>query len=217
MASPGIRGSRIQTPADDNEEMRSLLTASGIRFRELAKLATGRRFCAGLFDWDECGVRRSWLLKIPPKDWATFGRLFMAAGGFGPMMCPHLNPRRGSRRLEEPDISRSYAVLAESLARRPDLRGFLAASWLWSPDTHRVSPHLSALSRPIVEIGGAVTVIGPAADDSGVFDCSTTRRRLCDERRFTPTMGFIIWPREAMLKWWKVMDATGLEPVTSPV
>lgn len=193
----------IATYVRDDAETRAVLNASGVRFREFAKIVTGRRFCAGIFHWEECGIRRSWLAKVPPRDLAGCGWMLLKMGGFGPVMFPHLNPRRLSIRLEEPDISVSLAAFAESLDRRLDLRGFAAASWLRSPDTHRVSPHLAALNATILANGGFVTTVGPAPEDCGVFARSRTRRRLYDEGLFTPTIGLVLWPRADMLRWWR--------------
>jgi hypothetical protein len=107
------------------------------------------------------------------------------------------------RRLEEPALSRSLAVLAESIERRPDLRGLVATSWLWSPDTHRVSPHLAAVNAPILAHGGFVTTIGRAAEDCGALACSPTRRRLYAEGSYRLTTGLMLWPRAEMLRWWR--------------
>ena len=119
------------------------------------------------------------------------------------MMFPHLNPRRASRGLAEPAISISLAAMAETLECFEELRGFIASSWLRSPDTHRVSPHLAAVNAPILSAGGFVTTAGPAAADCGVFECSERRRELHREGRFTPTIGLVLWPRADMLRWWR--------------
>ena len=58
----------IASLLDDAWATEETLLVTGIRFREFAKMATGRRFSAGLFHWDICGVSRSWLLKVPPRD-----------------------------------------------------------------------------------------------------------------------------------------------------
>jgi hypothetical protein len=193
----------IATLVEGDPGVSGMLPASGVRFREFAKIVTGRRFAAGIFHWEECGLRRSWLVKVPPRHWAECGRMLRKMGGLGPMMFPHVNPRRTSPSLEEPGISVSFAVLAESIERRPDLRGFAAASWLRSPDTHRVSPRLAALNAPILAHGGFVTTVGRASADCGVFAHSRTRKRLYEEGAFTPTIGLVLWPRADMLKWWR--------------
>lgn len=159
---------------------------------------TARRFCAGTFHWEECGLRRSWLAKVPSRDWVGLGRVFLKMGGLGPMMFPHLNPRRSSPRIAEPRLSLSLAAFAESIERRPDLRGLAAASWLRSPDTHRVSPRLAAVNAPILADGGFVTTVGRAPED--VFARSATRKRLYEEGTFMPTIGLVLWPRADMLR-----------------
>ena len=179
------------------------LLVTGIRFREFAKMATGRRFSAGLFHWDICGVSRSWLLKVPPRDVPGLVRALAKLRGLGPGMFPHLNPRRQPGHLAEPAISDALAAMAETLESRPDLRGLVAASWLRSPDVHSVSPHLAAVNAPIVAAGGFVTTIGAAPPDCGVFERSRERGRLYREGRFTPTTGLVIWPRADMLRWWR--------------
>jgi hypothetical protein len=203
----------------DDPSTRGMLDAAGVRFREFAKIVTTRRFCAGVYHWEECGLRRSWLLKVPLSDWPPFARMLLKTG-LGPLMFPHLNPRRPSRRLEEPGLSRSLEVLAESMARRPYLRGFAAASWLRSPETHRVSPHLGAVNAPIVAHGGFVTTVGAASADSGVFACSEARKRLHEAGAFTPTIGLALWPREDMLRWWHsrppVAPAEAARPTARP-
>jgi hypothetical protein len=191
----------IASLSENDPWLQTNLVASNVRFRELAKIVTGRRFCAGLFHWEECGIRRSWLFNVPPRDWMRFARTLVKMGGLGPMMFLHLNPRRLSPHLSEPEISRSLAVIADSLDRRPDLRGVAAASWIRSPDTHRVSPRLAAVNAPILAGGGSVTTVGAAPDDCGVFASSERRRRLHHEGKFTPTIGLVLWPRAAVLDW----------------
>lgn len=186
--------------ADDDATIKAL-RVTGPRFREFAKIVTGRRFCAGMFHWEESGIPRSWLLKVPAPDWLRFGRAVVKAGGLGPMMFTHLNPRRASARLEEPGLSLCYAVLAEAIALRPDLLGVVAASWFRSPDTHRVSPRLAVVNAPILGSGGVVTTVGRAPLDCGVFARSETRKRLYEEGQFTPTIGLALWPRDALLAW----------------
>ncbi len=188
---------------EDDDATRRMLAVSGIRFREFAKMATGRRFSAGLFHWDICGVSRTWLARVPPRDLLGFTHAVARMGGIKPVMFPHINPRRASPHLTEPAISASLAAMAETLDRWAELRGFAAASWLRSPDTHRVSPHLAAVNAPIVAGGGFVTTVGPAAPDCGVLERSTTRTQSYRSGSFTPTIGLVLWPRRDMLRWWR--------------
>lgn len=198
---------------EDDRAARAWLSVAGIRFRESAKMVTGRRFSAGLFHWEICGIRRSWIARVPLRDLAGFGRALLKLGGFGPVMFPHLNPRRQCAKLDEPSISASLAVMAETMERNAGLRGFAAASWLRSPDTPRVSPHLAAINAPILASGGFVTTVGPAAPECGVFDRSTRRRQLYDAGIFKPTVGLVMWARTDMLRWWHSRDCHRLEMV----
>ena len=77
----------------------------------------------------------------------------------------------------------------------------VASAWFRSPDTHRVSPHLSWVNRVVLDHGGFVAVHGPADPACGVFARSTTRRRLYEAGSFRPTLGLVIWPRRAMIAW----------------
>jgi hypothetical protein len=192
----------IASLLDDTSATGETLRVTGIRFREFAKMATGRRFSAGLFHWDVCGLRRSWLLEVPPRDVPGLVRALARLRGLGPVMFPHLNPHRPPGHLAEPAISDALAAMAETLESRPDLHGLAAASWLRSPDVHRVSPHLAAVNAPILASGGFVTTLGAAPPDCGVFERSRERARLYQEGRFTPTIGLVIWPRADMLRWW---------------
>lgn len=193
----------IASLLDDDDATRRMLAVSGIRFREFAKMVTGRRFSAGLFHWDIRGVRRGWLVKVPARDLVGFGRSLARMGGLGPVMFPHINPRRASPHLAEPAISASLAAMAETFERWAELRGFAAASWLRSPDTHRVSPRLAAVNAPIVAGGGFVTTVGHAPHDCGAFESSPTRAQLYRSGAFTPTIGLVLWPRRNMLRWWR--------------
>ena len=193
----------IASLVDNAPGIEGMLRVTGIRFREFAKMTTGRRFSAGLFHWDICGVRRSWLLSVPPRDIGGLTRALARLRGFGPVMFPHLNPRRPSGHLAEPAISDSLAAMAETLSERTDLRGFAAASWLRSPDVHRVSPHLAAVNAPILAGGGFVTTVGVAGPDCGVFERSRERARLYAQGRFKPTTGLVLWARGDMLRWWR--------------
>ena len=188
---------------DDTWATAERLHVTSIRFREFAKMATGRRFSAGLFHWDVCGVSRSWLLKVPPRDAPGLVRALAKLRGLGPVMFPHLNPYRPPGHLAEPAITDALDAMAETLESRADLRGLVAASWLRSPDVHRVSPHLAAVNAPILAAGGFVTTLGAAPPDCGVFERSRERVRLHHEGRFTPTIGLVIWPRADMLRWWR--------------
>jgi hypothetical protein len=172
-------------------------------FVAMSKLATMRRFPAGQLHWEVAGLPRSWVLKVRPS---ALPRLAYYVGmrmrGFAPALFIHLNANRKDRAaLVERESNRSYFRMAQSLALQPAIKGLVASSWLHSPDTIAVSPHLNALNRVFVDNGALVTTMGAADPESGVFTRSPERRRLFEQGLFKPTTGLVIWPRTDMLAW----------------
>jgi len=172
------------------------------RFREFAKIVTGRRFSAGLFHFEIDGIPREWLLKVRRSDllrvW-TFVALRMR--GRRPVIVPHITWRRPVPPITREAVEQSYAVMADVLQCQRSIKGLAGSSWLRSPDTQRVSPRLRCVNAPIVEHDGLETTMGPAPPDCGVLSRSNTRKALYEQGLFTPTIGLTLWPREAMLAW----------------
>ena len=69
------------------------------------------------------------------------------------------------------------------MARQPEIRGLITASWLHSPDTLAVSPHLAWLNTVFLENGGHVLPLGPADLDSGVLHRSPERQQAYEAGR----------------------------------
>ena len=171
-------------------------------FVSLAKIATLRRFPAGQMTWEVSGIPRSWLPKVPVGSLPQVVRYLLKLGGLGPAFVPHLNATRKDRAaLLERETNRSWYRMAQSMKLQPQIRGLVASSWLHSPDTMRVSPHMTVLSRTLLD-NGALVVRHHAADlDCGVFYRSPERKKLYEEGQFLPTHGLVIWPRKEMLAW----------------
>jgi hypothetical protein len=123
-------------------------------------------------------------------------------GGFAPALFPHVgaHPKK-SRLLVEKEVDKSFYRMAQSIELQPEMKGLVASSWLHSPDTHRVSPHLAWLNKTFQNNGAFICVMGAASVDSGVFHRSPERRKLYDAGQFKPTTGLILWPRRNMLEW----------------
>jgi hypothetical protein len=172
-------------------------------FVAMGRLATLSRFPAGQLDWEVCGIPRPWLFKVP---WSRFPRLVSAIAfelrGFGPAFFSHINPnRRNQGILLERESLRAYHRMARSMELQPEIRGLITASWLHSPDTFAISPHLKWLNDVFLQSGGHVFRLGRADVESGVFHRSPERRQAYDAGTFKPTEALIVWPREAMLAW----------------
>lgn len=179
------------------------LLAPSHGFVSMAKIVTGRRFPAGQLHVERSHIPRSWLIRLPPRSAVrTIAFLTRHLRGRGPLFFQHLAWRRKNRfTIVEREQNRSYFRIAQSLVLHPELKGLATESWLHSPDTFVVSPHLAWLNRPFLEYGGIVTVIGPAPATSGVLANSTQRKRLYDEGKFRPTSAMVVWPRAALLDW----------------
>lgn len=171
-------------------------------FVAFCKVATLRRYPAGQLHWEMSGFPRSWLLKVKPRDLPRLAGCLARMGGRAPLFQIHLNANRKDRAaLLERESNRSYYRMARSMALQPRVKGLVTASWLHSPDTLAVSPHLIALNRVFLEHGALVTTLGPADLDCGVFTRSPERRRLYEQGLFAPTIGLVLWPRRDMLDW----------------
>lgn len=172
-------------------------------FVALCEVATLRRFPAGQLHWNLSGLPRSWILKVRGR--ARLTLLSWIAGqlhGFRPVFFPHLNAHRKSRWiLTELESNRSYYRMAQSILHQPDVKGLVASSWLHSPDTFAVSPHLAWMNTTFLENGGLVVVMGPTDPGCGVLSRSPERKKLYDAGLFKPTTGLVIWPRREMLAW----------------
>ena len=135
----------------------------------MARIATLSRFPAGQLDWEVSGIPRSWLLKVPRRSLPRLvSSILFELRGFQPAFFSHINPnRRNQGILLERESLRSYHRMARSMERQPEIKGLITASWLHSPDTFAVSPHLAWLNKVFEENGGHVLPLGPADIDSG--------------------------------------------------
>jgi hypothetical protein len=179
------------------------LAGGSNRFVEFAKIASLRRWPAGLLDWELSGLPRSWIPRIRPASQLvrTISLVAIRWKGFGPAFFSHLTICRPVRALLPRDAERSYSLMARALQLQPHVKGFITSSWFHSPDTFRVSPHLAGLNDVFVENGGIVATMGRADPDCGVFSRSPERKRAFDEGHFRPTLGLVIWPREQLIEW----------------
>ena len=172
-------------------------------FVAMGRIATLSRFPAGQLDWVVSGIPRSWLPRVEWHAVPRFARsLLFDLRGFGPAFFSHLNPnRRNQTVLLERESLRSYHRMARSMERQPGIRGFVTSSWLHSPDTAAVSPHLAWLNEVFMQNGGVVVPLGRVDAGCGVLHRSPERQQAYDEGRFTPTEALVIWSRRAMLAW----------------
>lgn len=172
-----------------------------VRFREMARVATLRRFPAGQFQWEAVVLPRSWILKTRqafPLLWHAIFKL----RGFSPLVELHLNERRKNRRmLLESEAKFSYYRTAKSLEKQPEIKGVMQVAWFFSRSTTEVSPHLAWL-RAVPQSGGALVIdLGPAPEDAGFLIGSEERRKKYHDGIYRPRNGCVLWAREDLIAW----------------
>lgn len=168
-------------------------------FVALAKIALLERFPAGQFDWEISGFPRSWLFKIPPTSLPKVAYFLVRhLHGFAPCIMPHIAYLRKSPLTE--DCDKTWYRMAISLERQPEIRGLVGCSWIFSPDTFKVSPYFSLLVKPMLESGGLVATRGKV-HDTDFMAGSESRRKLYESGEFKPTMGISLWSRDQMIQW----------------
>lgn len=189
--------------AKPSEREMTLFAPGQYSFLALAKIAILERFPAGQFHWEISGFPRSWLFKVPPSSFLrVLSFLAIDLKGFAPCFFPHMGTRRKNpMMLLEKESDKSWFRMASSAQLWPGIRGLVASSWLHSPDTYRVSPHLSFINKPFVESGGLVTTMGKADEGAGHMAGSTQRRDLVKQGKFQPTLGLVMWSRPQMAEW----------------
>jgi hypothetical protein len=166
-------------------QRRPRLDLSHHSFVELSKVATLRRFPAGQFDWEPSGLPRSWLPKIRPLTalCRTLHLLAIRMRRFGPAFVTHTGVGWKNYMLLEREAERSYYRMAHSMQLQPRVIGLITASWLHSPDTFAVSPHLAWLNKVFRENGAVIATMGPVDPDCGVLHRSPERKRAYEEGR----------------------------------
>ena len=189
--------------ANPSDREMALFAPGQYSFLALGKIAVLERFPAGQFHWEISGFPRSWLFKVPPAELPRVA-YFLGAQlrGFGPCFFPHMATRRKNPlMLLEKESDRSWFRMASSAQLWPGIRGLVASSWLHSPETYRVSPHLSFINKPFIESGGLVTTMGKAEESAGYLAGSAQRRDLLKQGKFHPTLGLVLWSRQQMAQW----------------
>ncbi len=189
--------------ANSNPKYLSMFQVGGYRFAEMCKLVSLRRFPAGQMHWEISGIPRSSLLDV--RRWElpkTLNFISQRLGGFSPCFCGHLNGRRKGRLLLlEKAQTISYYRMAKSMERQPEILGYVATSWIHSPATFKVSPHLEWLNSVFLENGGLVVDMGAETPDCGVLVGSSARGMSLEKGEFKPRKAMVIWPRREMIRW----------------
>lgn len=172
-----------------------------VRYREMARIVTLRRFPAGQFHWELAGFPRSWVTKTP----TVFGLLRHIAtkmGGFSPLFELHLNDRRKNKlMLLEKESNFTYYRAARSLEKQPAIKGVMSGSWFFCKETAEITPRLAWLREVPLSGGAKIFDLGPAPSDSGFLIGSEERRSLYEQGSYKPQVSCFLWSRADLIAW----------------
>jgi len=179
----------------------------GHLFVDLCKVIAGKRYPSGQHHWEIGGFPRSWLAKVRPSQLPRALRyLLFSMRGFQPFFETHFRFMLPGTPLPKRAFVASFYRMAASLELQPHIRGLMAASWLYSADTVRVSPMLSFFRELFLEAGGVLIDLGPASERDGFLEGSPQRAELYRNGRYHPTLTVALCSREQAFEW------TGLHP-----
>jgi peptidoglycan/xylan/chitin deacetylase (PgdA/CDA1 family) len=189
--------------ANPGEDWLDRFDSSTYSYRAYTGMSILERFPAGRLDWETSGFPRSWLAKIPKRDLAKVLKcIFLELGGFSPVAFTHLAFTQGRfPSFLEQEVKLSYLRIVRSLVLRPEIKAILTASWIYSQETHRVSPHLAWTTRMFEQNGGVLTDLGKSPPNAGFLVGSRERTLLYESGKYAPTEAVIVWPRRAALAW----------------
>lgn len=182
---------------------REYFQLSGRKFSFMGGVVSLQRFPAGQYHWTLAGVPRSWLAKVSPVRLPGLCAFLIGKlHGFSPCFEPHLNSTtiRNSF-VTEREYLKSFYRMAAAVELQPGIKGILAASWLYSTETHRVSPHLAFFNKPYLEAGGIVVDLGPADPDGGFLEGDPQRNRLYESGEYKPTDAMVLCSRAQAIAW----------------
>lgn len=175
-----------------------------IRFEEIVRVVTLRRFPAGQHDWNISRIPFSWLPRLRPRDLPRFLGELAALRGRPPMAVTHLNYMRPNPWVVlNTESQKSYHRIARSIELHPHVKGILTYSWFYCPSVKEVTPHLAWLRDFFCDNGARLFEMQPAPESSGFTVGSRRRQQLYASGRFRPRITMVVWRRREFLAWAK--------------
>jgi hypothetical protein len=194
---------RLERDVCQLHAMNVSLAVGSYHFERAAKMATLRRFPAGPMEWELSGIPRSYFLRASfPANLRFLAFAMFRVGGLRPCFFMHVAPKPRNRALSVPkEVLRAYYRMVKSMQLQPEVRALLAHAWFHDPAAVRDAPQLEVLSRPYINEGGLITLLGPAPPSSGVLEGNAQRSADYMAGKVHYRYGFAIWPRDAAIRW----------------
>ncbi len=172
-------------------------------FAELARIVTFRRYHAGQISFDVMATPRAWTLRVHPLALPSlFRELALELRGLGPIVMPHLNYWRvNPLTILKKENAISHHRIVQYMEGQTQIKGLVSASWLYSSDVEKFSPHIAWLRDFYIDNGAYLVDMEVAHQKAGFLVGSEARRKLHAEGKLRPRETLVIWPRERMLAW----------------
>ena len=133
---------------------------------------------------------------------------YALAMGNGPWFRGHVDTRFLTE-FNEQGFDNFYRRLAKLLEWNKKIRGYVGSSWLYDPQLLQISPKLAYLRKRPFERGAFFLQHGTKKSDVlGATKRSETRRRLYQEGKYIPICYSMLWPRNELIAWAKIINET---------
>ncbi len=188
--------------AKPSDRWRTHFRAGDVRYKEMAKIATFRRFPAGQMHWEITGLERSLPFRLPFRSIPTYFRAVAKMGGFSPVWEMHVNDRRKNPLvLLESESHRTYCRTAQSLELQPEIRGVVTGGWFYDPAIAVVTPHLAWMAGNLAAGGATMIDLGELRDAQPAVTRSQHRKELYDHGKYRPRRFLAVWARKDLIVW----------------
>jgi hypothetical protein len=125
---------------------------------------------------------------------------YAACRGWGRWYANHLD-LRAMKEFNSDGWTASFVRMAEALKLNPDVRGVAGVSWFHDPRVRDISPHLGYIQTP-TSFGAFLANMGSAPHHiANATVRSSTRQKLYEEGKYSPTCYLLAWPRNALIAW----------------
>ena len=152
------------------------------------------------------GFSRNRIIQPTVRQSGSFLLMLLRLGGNKPLYEMHFNPHR-MRLFTEDGWKNTFNLIAEVLARKPEVKGVFGGSWFFDPDVLRVSPEMSYLHSMVKRLGGSFFYSSKTErDKQNAFAMSAKRRRAYDEGTYEPKSYLALIPRRTILRFFGIND-----------
>lgn len=176
------------------------LDYSSDAFTKDIALASGRVWHGGAqFIEPRMGFSRRALLQGGMPTLANGLRSLLQLGGNYPLYEIH-TAAQCLRYFSADGWTECYRRIGQALRSDPVAKGVFGTAWFFDPVLRDVSPNLAYLYQfPLAHGATFLRVANTESSNNSALMKSTTRRRLYEERKYSPQQYLMLWPRDAIM------------------